>query len=58
MTNEEIIEELLIEASNLGIRSKVLKLSTQILETNPKMDRVSSIELSLKLCKNSLKTEI
>jgi hypothetical protein len=54
MTNEEIIEELLIEASNLGIRSKVLKLSTQILETNPKMDRVSSIELSLKLCKNSL----
>ena len=58
MTNEEIIEELLIEASNLGIRSNVLKLSTQILETNPKMDRVSSIELSLKLCKNSLKTEI
>lgn len=58
MTNEEIIEELLIEASKLGIRPNVIKLSTQILETNPKMDRVSSIELSLKLCKNSLKTEI
>lgn len=58
MTNEEIIEELLIEASKLGIRPNVIKLSTQILETNPKMDRVSSIELSLKLCKNSIKTEI
>lgn len=58
MTNEEIIEELLINASKLGIRPNVIKLSTQILETNPKMDRVSSIELSLKLCKNSLKTEI
>ena len=58
MTNEEIIEELLIEASKLGIRPNVIKLSTQILETNPKMDRISSIELSLKLCKNSLKTEI
>jgi hypothetical protein len=54
MTNEEIIEELLIEASNLGLRGEVITLSKQINETNPKMDKVSSIELALKLCKNKV----
>lgn len=54
MTNEEIIEEILIEASNLGLRSTVISLSKQIKETNPKMDNISSIELALKLCKNKL----
>lgn len=55
MTNEEIIEELLIEASNLGLRGEVISLSRQIKETNSKMDSVSSIELALKLCKNKSK---
>ena len=55
MTNEEIIEELLIEANELGIRKDVLELSKKILETNPKIDRVSSVELAFKLCKNKIK---
>ena len=54
MTNEEIIEELLIESSNLGLRGTVISLSKQIKETNPKMDSISSIELALKLCKNKV----
>jgi hypothetical protein len=55
MTNEEIIEELLIEANELGIRKDVLELSKKILETNPKIDRVSSVELAFKLSKGALK---
>ena len=58
MTNEEIIEELLIEASNLGLRGAVISLSKQIKETNPKMDNISSIELALKLCKNKVNQKV
>ena len=46
MTNEEHIEEILLEASALNLRNETLELSTQLRETNPKLDRVSSIELA------------
>ncbi len=46
MTNEEIIEEILYEASELKIREQVLDLSKKIRESNPKMTLLESIELS------------
>jgi hypothetical protein len=46
MTNEEHIEEILLEASALNLRNETLELSTQLRETNPRLDRVSSIELA------------
>jgi len=48
MTNEEHIEEILMEASALNLRKEILKLSTQLRETNPKLDRVASIELAFR----------
>jgi hypothetical protein len=46
MTNEEIIEEILHEASNLKIREDVLNLSSKLRQLNPKMTLLESIELS------------
>ena len=47
MTNEEQIEEILLEASALNLRKETLSLSTHLREINPHLDRVSSIELAL-----------
>ena len=44
MTNEEHIEELLMESEFYGIRKEVLELSHKIKEENPMMDRCTSIE--------------
>ncbi len=52
MTNEEIIEEILYEASELKIREQVLDLSKKIRESNPKMTLLESIELSFNHIKN------
>ena len=46
MTNEEHIEEILLEASSINLRKETLELSNQLRETNPHLDRVSSIELA------------
>ena len=46
MTNEEHIEEILMEASAINLRNETLELYTQLRETNPKLDRVASIELA------------
>jgi hypothetical protein len=46
MSNEEIIEEILHEASELKIREQVLDLSKKLRDMNPKMTLVESIELS------------
>ena len=48
MTNEEHIEEILIEASVLNLRNATLELSTQLRETNPHLDRMTSIELAFR----------
>jgi hypothetical protein len=48
MTNEEHIEEILIEASTFNLRNATLELSTQLREINPHLDRVSSIELAFR----------
>jgi hypothetical protein len=52
MTNEEIVEEILLEASELKIREEVLNLSKKIRESNPKMTLLESIELSFRHLKN------
>lgn len=44
MSNEEIIEELLVEASAYGLRFEVLATARQILEENPKIDRVDAYQ--------------
>jgi hypothetical protein len=48
MTNEEIIDEILHEASELKIREQVLDLSRKLREQNPRMTLLESIELSFK----------
>jgi hypothetical protein len=53
MTSEEIIEELLMESSELHIREQVLELSKKLRDSNPKMTLLESIELSLKHLKNN-----
>lgn len=52
MTNEEIVEEILVEASELKIREEVLELSKKLRESNPRMTLLQSIELSFNHLKN------
>ena len=52
MTNEEIIDEILHEASELNVRHEVITLSNKILESSPNMERVLSFELALSHFKN------
>lgn len=47
MTNEEIIDEMLHEASELKIRQEVLDSMSKLMESNPKMDRIEAVKLSL-----------
>jgi hypothetical protein len=52
MTNEEIIDEILHEASELKIREQVLDLSKKLRDLNPRMTLLESIELSFNTIKN------
>ena len=52
MTSEKYIFELLIEAESLGIRAKVLALSREIRENEPRMDINTSIEIAFNTIKN------
>jgi hypothetical protein len=52
MTSEKYIFELLIEAESLGIRTKVLALSREIRESEPRMDINTSIEIAFNTIKN------
>jgi hypothetical protein len=47
MSNEEIIDEILHEASELKIREQVLDLSKKLRDLNPRMSLLESIEQSL-----------
>lgn len=46
MTSEEILEEILLEASSMGIRSEVLSLSSKLRERNSKLKLSDSVELA------------
>jgi hypothetical protein len=52
MSNEEIIEEILHEASDLKIREQVLDLAKKLRDSNPKMTLLEAVELSFKHLKN------
>ena len=44
MTNEELVEELLIEASAYGLRQEVIDTATKIMQQNPRMDMYEAYE--------------
>ena len=54
MTSSERIEEILIEADQLGLRKEVIDYSVELREINPKLDRVSSIEVAYNLIKDAI----
>lgn len=54
MSNEEIIDEILHEASELKIRAQVIEIFKKITDTNPKMDRVDAMELAFNHVKKEL----
>lgn len=54
MTNEEIIEEILHEAEDLKIRTKVLTRAVHLRQLFPSMSFLDSIETSFNEIKNEL----
>lgn len=46
ITSEEIIDEILHEASKYDLRKEVIDTAKQILEETPNLDRVSAYELA------------
>ena len=46
MTNEEMVNELLLEAEELKLREYVLNVGSSILEKNPRMDRYEAFKLA------------
>ena len=54
MTNEEMVEELLIEADRLRLRKEVLDLATKLKQTSPNMSFLDSLELALSHIKRNL----
>jgi hypothetical protein len=53
MTNEEHLEEILMDAHKLKIESKVFNLAAEISKKNPRMAAVDLFELALKTIKNN-----
>lgn len=51
MTNEQHIEEILIEAHNLGILSEVFESVSKIIKESPTVSIVDAYEISLKNAK-------
>jgi hypothetical protein len=48
MTNEEIIQEILYEASKYGLLSEVIDTAKSILDKEPNMDRVLAYDMAFK----------
>lgn len=46
MTNEELVEELLIEASAYGLRQEVIETASKLMQENPGMDKYLAYELA------------
>ena len=44
MTNEQQIEEILVEASAFGLRLEVLSTARQIMDDNPNVDKVDAYQ--------------
>lgn len=50
MNNEEIIEEILMEAHAYGVRKEVIKKAKALIQEDPKMDKVDAYEIALEEC--------
>jgi hypothetical protein len=46
ITNEEIIEEILIEANSYGLRQEVLDWAKSLMDADPRMDKVDAYQLA------------
>lgn len=57
MTNEELIEEFLIKAHNLGIRSEVINGAVSLMDIDKKLSFCDAIEKSYRVEKNKLKVK-
>lgn len=44
MSNEEQIEEILVEAAAFGLRMEVILTASKIMEENPKINRVDAYQ--------------
>jgi hypothetical protein len=58
MTNEEIVEEILHEASVFGIMKEVINQASQIMQNNPKIERVVAYETAFNELKKNEKCQI
>jgi hypothetical protein len=52
MTNEELLEEILMESHQLNIEKEVFRLAGELSRENPRMNVVDLFESSLKKIKN------
>jgi len=50
MSNEEIIEEILMEAHGYGVRKEVIKKAKELMQEDPKMSKVDAYEIALEEC--------
>ena len=50
MTNEELIQEILYEAHEHGLMSNVLEVAKNIIDNDPKIDRVLAYEKAFQNC--------
>lgn len=55
MTNEQYLEEIIIEAHKLKIETEVFDLVDELSKKNPRMSMVDLFELALKTIKNENK---
>lgn len=53
MTNEEIVEEILYEASEQGIRIEVISKASELMTEKPKIERVVAYEQAFNELKKS-----
>jgi hypothetical protein len=54
MTNEQYLEEIIIEAHKLKINTEVFDLVDELSKKNPRMSMVDLFELALKTIKNGI----
>lgn len=50
MSNEEIIEEILMEAHGYSVRKEVIKKAKELMQEDPNMSKVDAYEIALEEC--------
>jgi hypothetical protein len=46
MTNEEILQEILLDAHSLGLIDEIRETATQIMQENPNIERVDAYQMA------------